>query len=78
MELLDGLYNNYLRFLSWEELSFISTGTGALVMLNLVLSEGILSFDNALVLATVALATIRFFPVCLAHPLFIYAEIECF
>ena len=51
MELLDGLYNNFLRFFSWEELSFIFTGTGALVMLNLVLSEGLLSFDNALVLA---------------------------
>jgi YkoY family integral membrane protein len=51
MELLDGLYQNFLRFFSWEELSFICSGTGMLVMLNLVLSEGLLSFDNALVLA---------------------------
>jgi YkoY family integral membrane protein len=51
MEFLDGLYHNFLRFFSWEELSFLLTGTGVLVMLNLVLSEGLLSFDNALVLA---------------------------
>lgn len=51
MEFLDGLYHNFLRFFSWEELSFLFTGTGMLVMLNLVLSEGLLSFDNALVLA---------------------------
>jgi len=51
MELLEGLYNNFLRFFSWEELSFLFTGTGLLVMLNLVLSEGLLSLDNALVLA---------------------------
>ena len=51
MELIDGLYQNFLRFFSWEEVSFMFTGTGALVMLNLVLSEGLLSFDNALVLA---------------------------
>ena len=51
MELLDGLYHNFLRFFSWEELSFIFSGTGLLVILNLVLSEGLLSFDNALVLA---------------------------
>jgi YkoY family integral membrane protein len=51
MEILEGLYHNFLRFFSWEELSFIFTGTGFLVILNLVLSEGLLSFDNALVLA---------------------------
>jgi YkoY family integral membrane protein len=51
MEFLDGLYHNFLRFFSWEELSFLFTGTGMVVMLNLVLSEGLLSFDNALVLA---------------------------
>jgi YkoY family integral membrane protein len=51
MEFLDGLYHNFLRFFSWEEISFLFTGTGMLVMLNLVLSEGLLSFDNALVLA---------------------------
>lgn len=51
MELLEGFYNNFLRFFSWEELSFLFTGTGMLVMLNLVLSEGLLSLDNALVLA---------------------------
>jgi YkoY family integral membrane protein len=51
MELLEGFYNNFLRFFSWEELSFLFTGTGLLVMLNLVLSEGLLSLDNALVLA---------------------------
>lgn len=51
MEFFEGLYHNFLRFFSWEELSFIFTGTGFLVILNLVLSEGLLSFDNALVLA---------------------------
>jgi YkoY family integral membrane protein len=51
MELLEGFYHNFLRFFSWEEISFLFTGTGVLVMLNLVLSEGLLSFDNALVLA---------------------------
>lgn len=51
MEYLDGLYQNFLRFFSWEEIAFLFTGTGLLVMLNLVLSEGLLSFDNALVLA---------------------------
>jgi YkoY family integral membrane protein len=51
MEFLDGFYLNFLRFFSWEEFSFLFTGTGMLVMLNLVLSEGLLSFDNALVLA---------------------------
>ena len=51
MEFLDGFYTNLLRFFSWEEISFLFTGTGLLVMLNLVLSEGLLSFDNALVLA---------------------------
>ena len=51
MELLDGFYHNFLRFFSWQEISFLFTGTGLLVMLNLVLSEGLLSFDNALVLA---------------------------
>ena len=51
MEFLDGLYHNFLRFFSWEELSFLVTGTGVLGMLNLVLSEGLLSFDTALVLA---------------------------
>jgi len=51
MEFLDGFYQNFLRFFSWEEISFLFTGTGMLVMLNLVLSEGLLSFDNALVLA---------------------------
>jgi len=51
MEFLDGFYNNFLRFFSWEEISFLFSGTGLLVMLNLVLSEGLLSFDNALVLA---------------------------
>jgi YkoY family integral membrane protein len=51
MELLEGFYTNFLRFFSWEELSFLFTGTGLLVMLNLVLSEGLLSLDNALVLA---------------------------
>ena len=51
MELVEGFYNNFLRFFSWEELSFLFTGTGLLVMLNLVLSEGLLSLDNALVLA---------------------------
>jgi YkoY family integral membrane protein len=51
MEFFDGLYHNFLRFFTWEELSFLFTGTGVLVMLNLVLSEGLLSFDNALVLA---------------------------
>ncbi len=49
MEVFEGLYQNFLRFFSWEELSFLLTGTGLLVMLNLVLSEGLLSFDNALV-----------------------------
>ena len=51
MELLDGFYHNFLRFFSWQEISFLFTGTGLLVMLNLVLSEGLLSIDNALVLA---------------------------
>ena len=51
MEFIDGFYQNFLRFFSWEEISFLFTGTGLLVMLNLVLSEGLLSFDNALVLA---------------------------
>ena len=51
MEFFDGFYQNFLRFFSWEEISFLFTGTGVLVMLNLVLSEGLLSFDNALVLA---------------------------
>lgn len=51
MEFLDGFYTNFLRFFSWEEISFLFTGTGLLVMLNLVLSEGLLSFDNAIVLA---------------------------
>jgi predicted tellurium resistance membrane protein TerC len=51
MELLNGFYHNFLRFFSWQEISFLFTGTGLLVMLNLVLSEGLLSFDNALVLA---------------------------
>jgi YkoY family integral membrane protein len=51
MEFIDGFYTNFLRFFSWEEISFLFTGTGMLVMLNLVLSEGLLSFDNALVLA---------------------------
>ncbi|OGP59646.1 MAG: hypothetical protein A2V65_02385 [Deltaproteobacteria bacterium RBG_13_49_15] len=51
MDFFGGLYNNYLRFFSWEEVSFLFTGTGFLVVLNLVLSEGLLSFDNALVLA---------------------------
>jgi predicted tellurium resistance membrane protein TerC len=51
MEFLEGLYNNFLRFFSWQELSFLFTGTGLLVMVNLVLSEGLLSLDNALVLA---------------------------
>jgi YkoY family integral membrane protein len=51
VELLDGFYQNLLRFFSWEELSFLFTGTGLLVMFNLVLSEGLLSVDNALVLA---------------------------
>ena len=51
MEFLDGFYTNFLRFFSWKEISFIFTGTGLLVMLNLVLSEGLLSFDNAIVLA---------------------------
>jgi YkoY family integral membrane protein len=51
MEFLEGLYHNFLRFFSWQELSFLFTGTGLLVMLNLVLSEGLLSLDNALVLA---------------------------
>jgi YkoY family integral membrane protein len=51
MEFLDGFYQNFLRFFSWQEISFLFTGTGLLVMLNLVLSEGLLSFDNALVLA---------------------------
>jgi YkoY family integral membrane protein len=51
VEFLDGFYQNFLRFFSWEEISFLFTGTGVLVMLNLVLSEGLLSFDNALVLA---------------------------
>lgn len=51
MEFLDGLYHNFLRFFSWEEVSFLFTGTGLLVIVNLVLSEGLLSFDNALVLA---------------------------
>ena len=51
MEFFDGFYQNFLRFFSWEELSFLFTGTGLLVMLNLVLSEGLLSLDNALVLA---------------------------
>lgn len=51
MELLEGFYNNFLKFFSWQELSFLFTGTGLLVMLNLVLSEGLLSLDNALVLA---------------------------
>jgi YkoY family integral membrane protein len=51
MEFLEGFYNNFLRFFSWKEISFLFTGTGLLVMLNLVLSEGLLSFDNAIVLA---------------------------
>ena len=51
MEFIDGFHQNFLRFFSWEEFSFLFTGTGVLVMLNLVLSEGLLSFDNALVLA---------------------------
>ena len=51
MDFLDGLYGNFLRFFSWQEISFLFTGTGLLVMLNLVLSEGLLSFDNAIVLA---------------------------
>jgi YkoY family integral membrane protein len=51
MELLEGFYHNFLRFFSWQELSFLFTATGLLVMLNLVLSEGLLSLDNALVLA---------------------------
>ena len=51
MEFIDGFYQNFLRFFSWEEISFLFTGTGLLVMFNLVLSEGLLSFDNALVLA---------------------------
>jgi len=51
MEFLDGLYHNFLRFFSWEEISFLFTGTGMLVLLNLVISEGLLSLDNALVLA---------------------------
>jgi len=51
MDILDGLYQNFLRFFSWEEISFLFTGTGLLVMTNLVLSEVLLSFDNALVLA---------------------------
>ena len=51
MEFLDGFYTNFLRFFSWEEISFLFTGTGLLVILNLVLSEGLLSFDNAIVLA---------------------------
>ena len=51
MDFLEGLYNNFLRFFSWQEISFLFTGTGLLVMLNLVLSEGLLSFDNAIVLA---------------------------
>ena len=51
MEFLDGLYHNFLRFFTWEEFSFLFTGTGVLIILNLVLSEGLLSFDNALVLA---------------------------
>ena len=51
MDFLDGLYGNFLRFFSWQEISFLFTGTGLLVTLNLVLSEGLLSFDNAIVLA---------------------------
>lgn len=51
MEFIDGFYQNFLRFFSWEEISFLFTGTGLLVMFNLVLSEGLLSLDNALVLA---------------------------
>lgn len=51
MEFLDGLYHNFLRFFTWEEFSFLFTGTGVLIILNLILSEGLLSFDNALVLA---------------------------
>jgi YkoY family integral membrane protein len=51
MDFLDGFYTNFLRFFSWEEISFLFTGTGLLVILNLVLSEGLLSFDNAIVLA---------------------------
>jgi len=51
MDFLDGIYHNFLRFFSWEEVSFLFTGSGLLIMLNLVLSEGLLSFDNALVLA---------------------------
>lgn len=51
MEFFDGLYQNLLRFFSWEEFSFLVTGSGLLIMVNLVLSEGLLSFDNALVLA---------------------------
>jgi YkoY family integral membrane protein len=51
VEFLDGFYHNFLRFFSWNEFSFLFSGTGVLVMLNLVLSEGLLSFDNALVLA---------------------------
>jgi len=51
VELFEGFYQNFLRFFSWEEVSFIATGSGLLIMFNLVLSEGLLSFDNALVLA---------------------------
>jgi YkoY family integral membrane protein len=51
VEFFEGFYHNFLRFFSWEELSFLFTGTGLLVMFNLVLSEGLLSLDNALVLA---------------------------
>lgn len=51
MDILDGIYHYFLRFFSWAEVSFLFTGSGLLIMLNLVLSEGLLSFDNALVLA---------------------------
>ena len=51
MDILDGLYQNFLRFFSGEEIAYLATPTGLLVMVNLVLSEGLLSLDNALVLA---------------------------
>ncbi len=51
MDILDGLYQNFLRFFSGEEIAYLATPTGLLVMTNLVLSEGLLSLDNALVLA---------------------------
>jgi predicted tellurium resistance membrane protein TerC len=51
MEFIEGFYTNLLRFFPWEEIFFLFTGTGMLVMLNLVLSEGLLSFDNAIGLA---------------------------